>query len=59
MNDGVSTEAAVEAGMKTMSTSNLIGHIVERRLEYLIGTLIAYQMGLLDNLVAAGSQCIA
>jgi hypothetical protein len=48
-----------EAVMKTMSTTNLIGHIVERRIEYLLGTLIAYQLGLLDNLVAAGTACIA
>lgn len=52
-------EAVVEAGKKTMSTASLIGHIVERRIEYLLGTLIAYQLGLLDNLVAAGTQCIA
>jgi hypothetical protein len=59
MQDGVSADKAADVAMKTMSTSNLIGHIVERRIEYLIGTLIAYQMGLLDNLVAVGSQCIA
>lgn len=49
----------VEAASKVMSTSNLIAHIVERRVEYLIGTLIAYQIGLLDQLVAHGQQCIA
>lgn len=48
-----------EAGMKSMSTVNLIGHIVERRIEYLLGTLIAYQLGLLDTLVTAGQTCIA
>jgi hypothetical protein len=42
-----------------MSTSSLIAHIVERRIEYLVGTLIAYQIGLLDQLVATGHQCIA
>jgi hypothetical protein len=52
-------EAVMDAGKKTMSTASLIGHIVERRIEYLLGTLIAYQLGLLDNLVAAGIQCIA
>ena len=49
----------VEAASKVMSTSSLIAHIVERRIEYLVGTLIAYQIGLLDQLVATGSQCIA
>jgi len=49
---------ATEAVIKTVSTSNLIGHIIERRLEYLIGTLLAYQMGLLDALVTGAGQCI-
>jgi hypothetical protein len=45
--------------MKTMSTKNLIAHILERRIEYLVGTLIAYQMGLLDMGMSAAQQCIA
>jgi len=49
---------AADVAMKTVSTTNLIGHIVERRLEYLIGTLLAYQMGLLDALVTGAGQCI-
>ena len=48
-----------ELASKAMSTSSLIAHIVERRIEYLLGTLIAYQLGLLDQVVAAGTQCIA
>ena len=59
MQDGVSAAEATDAAMKTMSTGNLIAHIVERRIEYLLGTLIAYQLGLLDQVVAAGTQCIA
>jgi hypothetical protein len=59
MNDGVSTEAAVDVGKKVISTSSLITHIVERRIEYLLGTLVAYQLGLLDQVVTAGQQCIA
>lgn len=47
------------AVMKTVSTANVLQHIVERRVEYLLGTLIAYQLGVLDNLVTYGSQCIA
>jgi hypothetical protein len=30
-------------------------HIVERRLEYLLGTLIAHQLGLLDQVITYGS----
>lgn len=48
-----------ELAAKAISGSNLIAHIVERRLEYLVGTLIAYQMGILDTLVSTGTQCIA
>ncbi len=59
MNDGVATSEAVDAVQKTISTSSLIAHVVERRIEYLVGTLIAYQIGLLDQLVATGHQCIA
>ena len=59
MNDGVATSEAIDTASKAMSTSSLIAHIVERRLEYLVGTLIAYQMGILDTLVSHGQQCIA
>ena len=59
MNDGVAASEAVDLGKKAISTSSLIAHIVERRIEYLIGSLIAYQMGLLDTVVQHGQQCIA
>jgi hypothetical protein len=53
------TAEVIDASKTAMSTSSLIAHIVERRIEYLVGTLIAYQMGLLDTLVTHGQQCIA
>lgn len=59
MNDGIATSEAVDAAKKTISTSSLIAHIAERRIEYLIGTLIAYQIGLLDKLVTYGSGVCA
>jgi len=59
MNDGVAASEAVDVATKAMSTSSLIAHIVERRIEYLLGSLIAYQLGLLDSLVTAGQTCIA
>jgi hypothetical protein len=58
MGPDTATEGA-ELAKKAMSTSSLIAHIVERRIEYLVGTLIAYQIGILDQLVAKGQQCIA
>lgn len=50
---------SIEVASKALTTKSLIAHIVERRIEYLVGTLIAYQIGLLDQLVATGHQCIA
>jgi len=55
----VDTAEVIDASKSAISTSSLIAHIVERRIEYLLGTLIAYQLGLLDQVVAAGTQCIA
>ena len=45
------TTAAMDVGQKI----NIARHLAERRIEYLLGTLIAYQMGLLDKLVAYGA----
>lgn len=59
MQDGVAADAAVDLSKKVISTSSLITHIVERRIEYLLGTLVAYQLGLLDQVVSAGQSCIA
>ena len=47
----VVTENAAKAGQ----AASVLAHIVERRLEFLIGTLIAHQLGLLDQLVTYGS----
>jgi hypothetical protein len=46
---------AVETAVKASQGASVLTHIVERRLEYLIGTLIAHQLGLLDQLVTYGS----
>jgi hypothetical protein len=59
MQDGVATDAAVDAAQKAVTSTRVLQMIVERRIEVLLGTLIAYQIGALDQLVAAGSQCIA
>ena len=49
------TNAATETVVKAGQGASVLAHIVERRLEYLIGTLIAHQLGLLDQLVTYGS----
>jgi len=53
--DTASAEAVVESVVKASQGASVLTHIVERRLEYLIGTLIAHQLGLLDQLVTYGS----
>ncbi len=53
--DTATAEAVVETVSKASQSASVLAHIVERRLEYLIGTLIAHQLGLLDQLVTYGS----
>ncbi len=48
-----------DTAIKGSQMANIWGHIAERRIEYLLGSLIAYQLGLLDQFVTYGSQCIA
>ena len=59
MNDGVSAEAVKEVVMDTNKSLALFEHIVERRIEVLLGTLIAYQFGFLDKLITYGSGVCA
>lgn len=46
-----STKVAMDVTQKV----NILKHIAERRIEYLLGTLIAYQVGLLDKVVTYGA----
>jgi thioester reductase-like protein len=55
MNDGVSAEAIKEVVVETNRNLALWESIVERRIEVLLGTLIAYQFGLLDKMVTYGA----
>jgi hypothetical protein len=59
MQDGVATDAAVDAAQKAVTSGRILQMIVERRIEVLLGTLIAYQIGMLDQLVSAGQTCLA
>ena len=47
--------AVVESVTKASQGASVLAHIVERRLEYLIGTLIAHQLGLIEQVVTYGS----
>jgi len=53
MNDQVASEAV--RTMDVVQKINIMKHLAERRIEYLLGTLIAYQMGLLDKVVTYGA----
>ena len=48
-------EAVKDAAVDANKSLALFEQIVERRIEVLLGTLIAYQMGLLDKLVTYGA----
>lgn len=48
-----------KTAIKANSANQLMKHIAERRIEYLLGTLIAYQLGLLDKVVTYGSGVCA
>lgn len=55
----VAADAVTETAVKAGQGASVLAHIVERRLEYLIGTLIAHQLGLLDTLITYGSgMCV-
>lgn len=56
MQAGPTAEATIDTAMKAGSMTSVLAHIVERRIEYLIGTLIAHQLGLLDQLLTYGSS---
>ena len=47
--------AVVDTVTKVSQSASVLAHIVERRLEYLIGTLIAHQLGLIEQVVTYGS----
>ena len=55
MNDGVAAEAVKEAVVDANRTYAVMQSIVERRIEVLLGTLIAYQVGLLDKMITYGA----
>jgi len=57
--EAVPPAEAAETAMKVNQGLAMLTHIAERRIEYLLGTLIAYQLGLLDKVVTYGSSCIA
>jgi hypothetical protein len=52
-------DVVTEAVKKTATSVSVMTHIAERRIEYLLGALIAYQIGLLDKLVTYGSGVCA
>jgi hypothetical protein len=45
----------IESAAKAGQGASVLAHIVERRLEYLIGTLIAHQLGLIEQVMTYGS----
>jgi len=55
----VESQQVVSEVITATKTASVMEHIVERRIEYLVGTLIAHQMGILDFLLVYGSGVCA
>ncbi len=55
----MATADVADTAIQATKMASVWGHIAERRIEYLLGSLIAYNLGLLDQFVTYGSQCIA
>jgi len=51
----MSSDTIMEPVITATKTVNVLEHIKERRIEYLIATLIAHQMGILDAVLVYGS----
>lgn len=54
-----STTDAVNAAADMTRAATLMQHVKENNIAYLIGILISYQMGLLDQVVTYGSGVCA
>jgi len=55
MSPDTAATAVQETVVKASQGASVLAHIVERRLEYLIGTLIAHQLGLIEQVMTYGS----
>jgi len=55
MESSALADTITEQAVKASQGASVLAHIVERRLEYLIGTLIAHQLGLIEQVVTYGS----
>ena len=51
--------AAAEAAIDTTRAVSIIEHVKENNIAYLLGVLISYQMGLLDQVVTYGTGVCA
>lgn len=51
--------AAADAVIDTTRAASIIEHVKENNLAYLLGVLISYQMGLLDQVVTYGTGVCA
>ena len=51
--------AAAEAAIDTTRAVSVIEHVKENNIAYLLGVLISYQMGLLDQVVTYGTGICA
>lgn len=55
MQEAVTTAASVECVSDTAKVASVGQHILERRVEYLLGSLILYTTGILEQLYTQAS----
>lgn len=59
MTDAATSSEMVSAAAEVTKAASIMQHIKENNLAYLLGVLISYQMGLLDQVVTYGSGVCA
>ena len=50
---------AAESAVNAVRVASILEHVKQNNVSYLIGSLLAYQLGLLDQLVVWGAGCVA
>jgi len=59
MTDAATSSEMVSAAAEVTKAASIMQHMKENNIAYLLGVLISYQMGLLDQVVTYGSGVCA
>ena len=59
MTDAATSSEMVSAAAEVTKAASILQHVKENNIAYLLGVLISYQMGLLEQVVTYGSGVCA